>query len=209
MYSVLDGGGSIAGRFKRFFSTPQRRDRLWVPPILLSSGYWGLFPGGKATKTWSWPPASSWRRGEDWWSCTSSPPYGFMAWCLIKRRDNLTVPFTSYNISSSEVFSPPGAIVGDRESKNREASITVWFTCRTVEALSSRSTADICCSSARAVQPADGLLSKLQDTGERQSLVRTDGTRRRRFSQTGGGQTIIWPGGGGPSQASGHVPRCC
>jgi hypothetical protein len=39
-------------------------------------------------------------------------------------------------------------------------------------------------------------------------LVRTDGKRRRRFSQTGGGQAVIWPGGGGPSQPSGHVPKC-
>jgi hypothetical protein len=35
------------------FSWPLRPDRLWCPPSLLSSGYWGLFPGGKATGAWS------------------------------------------------------------------------------------------------------------------------------------------------------------
>jgi hypothetical protein len=29
-----------------FSSSPNRLDRLWGPPILLSNGYWGLFPQG-------------------------------------------------------------------------------------------------------------------------------------------------------------------
>jgi hypothetical protein len=40
----LDGLGSIPGRSKRDFFTPQRPDRLWAPPNLLSDGYRGFFP---------------------------------------------------------------------------------------------------------------------------------------------------------------------
>jgi hypothetical protein len=42
----LDGRDSIPGRDKRFVSTPQRPDRLWGPPSLLSNGYWGLIHRG-------------------------------------------------------------------------------------------------------------------------------------------------------------------
>jgi hypothetical protein len=38
----LDGWGSIPGRAKRFFSTPQHPDQLWGPPSLLLNGYWEL-----------------------------------------------------------------------------------------------------------------------------------------------------------------------
>jgi hypothetical protein len=37
----LDGRGSIPGRGKEFFSSPQRSDWLWDPSSLLSNGYWG------------------------------------------------------------------------------------------------------------------------------------------------------------------------
>jgi hypothetical protein len=41
----LDDRGSILGNV-RFFSSPQRPDRLWGPPYFLSKGYWGLFSWG-------------------------------------------------------------------------------------------------------------------------------------------------------------------
>jgi hypothetical protein len=42
----LDDRGSIPGRDKKYFSTPQRPDRLWVPSSLLSNRYRALFPRG-------------------------------------------------------------------------------------------------------------------------------------------------------------------
>jgi hypothetical protein len=47
--------GSIPDRGKRFFSFPQRPDRLWGLPSLLSNGYLSSFPGRKVTGEWSWP----------------------------------------------------------------------------------------------------------------------------------------------------------
>jgi hypothetical protein len=51
----LDCQGSIPGRDKRFFSTPQRPDRLWDPRSLVYNGYRGLFPRLKTAGAWSWP----------------------------------------------------------------------------------------------------------------------------------------------------------
>jgi hypothetical protein len=33
--------GSVSGKGKIFFSSPQRPDRLWCPHSLLYNGYWG------------------------------------------------------------------------------------------------------------------------------------------------------------------------
>jgi hypothetical protein len=65
MYIILEINDSVVGiatgcglddrwvRFRvpvgsRIFSSPRRPDRLWDPRNLLSNGYRGLFPGGKA-----------------------------------------------------------------------------------------------------------------------------------------------------------------
>jgi hypothetical protein len=42
----LGSRGSIAGRGKRFFSSPLRPDRFWGTPSLLSNGHRGFFPRG-------------------------------------------------------------------------------------------------------------------------------------------------------------------
>jgi len=46
-------GGSSPGRGSEFLSSPPCPDRLWGAPRLLSNGYQGPFPGGKAAKAWS------------------------------------------------------------------------------------------------------------------------------------------------------------
>jgi hypothetical protein len=33
---------------------------------------------------------------KDAWSCTSTPPYTFMVWYLVKHRDNFTFTLVSY-----------------------------------------------------------------------------------------------------------------
>jgi hypothetical protein len=51
-YCELDDGG-VDVRFpvgSRIFSFPQRPDRLWGPPNLLSNAYRGFFPRGKAAR---------------------------------------------------------------------------------------------------------------------------------------------------------------
>jgi hypothetical protein len=44
----LDGPGSIPPGSAKLSSSPQRPDRLWGPPSLLSNGYRGTFLWGKA-----------------------------------------------------------------------------------------------------------------------------------------------------------------
>jgi hypothetical protein len=43
-----DDRGSSPDRGRGFFFKPLRLDQLCGPPSLLSNGYWGSFPGGKA-----------------------------------------------------------------------------------------------------------------------------------------------------------------
>jgi hypothetical protein len=44
----LDDRGSIPDRGRGFFFQPLHPDLLWGPPSLLTNGYRGPFPGGKA-----------------------------------------------------------------------------------------------------------------------------------------------------------------
>jgi len=57
---------------------------LWGPPSLLSNGY-----------RWLFPPQSS-AEVKNAWSYTSTPQYVFIAWCLVKHRDNFTFLYSEY-----------------------------------------------------------------------------------------------------------------
>jgi hypothetical protein len=75
--------------WRDLFSSPPRQDRLWDPPSLLSKGYRGFFPRGKlAEREADHSPISS-PDVEDVWSYTSTPPYIFMKWCVVKHRISL------------------------------------------------------------------------------------------------------------------------
>jgi hypothetical protein len=55
----------------------------------------GSFPGVKAAWEWSWPLAFIYCRGQKMCGTVLPlPQYAFMAWCLVKHRDNFTFTFT-------------------------------------------------------------------------------------------------------------------
>jgi hypothetical protein len=74
-----------------FFSSPPRPDRLWGPPTCLSTGYREDFSSrvkrsGREIDH-SPPPGAEVKIA---WSYTSTPPYVFMVWYLVKHRDDFT-----------------------------------------------------------------------------------------------------------------------
>jgi hypothetical protein len=80
-------------RWDFFFSSPQRPDLLWGPPIIPSNGYWRTLyleskaaRGVKLTTHLHLVPRLS--------ICGAIPPllqYVFMAWCLVKQRDRMKI----------------------------------------------------------------------------------------------------------------------
>jgi hypothetical protein len=68
----------------RIFSSPQRRDRFWGSPSILSSMYQSYFLGCKeAGREANHSPPSS-AEVKNAWSCTSTLPYVCVAWCLVE-----------------------------------------------------------------------------------------------------------------------------
>jgi hypothetical protein len=49
-YGLDNRGVGVLGPVVSRMFTSYRPDRLWGPPNLLSNGYWGLFPRGKAAR---------------------------------------------------------------------------------------------------------------------------------------------------------------
>jgi hypothetical protein len=92
-YSDWVTGWTTGVRFSagagHFFFLPPRPDRLWGPQSLLSIGYSSLLPGGAADHS---PPSSNEAKNE--WIYTFTPPYAFVAWCLVTNMDNFIFYFT-------------------------------------------------------------------------------------------------------------------
>jgi hypothetical protein len=84
-----DGLVSIPGKGKIFFSSPQRPDRLWGPPSLLSNRYRSLFRRSRMTGAWS---SAEVKNGG---AIPLLPPYVVMTWRLIKHKDKFSVSYKS------------------------------------------------------------------------------------------------------------------
>jgi hypothetical protein len=82
-YGLVDLGVGVQVRL-RIFTFLYRPDWLWGPPSLLSSGYWVFFSLGvkwTGQETYHLPPTSA--KVKKTWIYTSTPPYIFMAKCLV------------------------------------------------------------------------------------------------------------------------------
>jgi hypothetical protein len=90
----LDNRGPILVRGWYFFFSPPRSDWLWDPPSLLSNDYRDSFPGGKEVGCEANRSPLCSAEVNNVWSYTSTSQYVFMAWCLVKHRDNCNFDFT-------------------------------------------------------------------------------------------------------------------
>jgi hypothetical protein len=82
--------GSIPRGGWEFFSSQLRPERFRSPLSLLSNGYQGLFPWGKAAGMWNRPLTSIKCRGQRMSGAIPSlPQYAFLAWCSVKAEGQL------------------------------------------------------------------------------------------------------------------------
>jgi hypothetical protein len=85
-------GWTIPGGGREFFSSPPRPEWLWDPPSLLS-----LRIKQPEHEAYHSPPSSAVVKNA--WSYTSTPQYVFMAWRLVKHRDNFPIVILRYRFS--------------------------------------------------------------------------------------------------------------
>jgi hypothetical protein len=88
---VVDYGFEFLQKYW-YFSLLPHLDWLWGPPTLLSNVYRGYFSGSKHHSRPSRVEV------EKAWSYTSTRQYVFVAWCLVKHRDNFTFTSTICNL---------------------------------------------------------------------------------------------------------------
>jgi hypothetical protein len=86
-----------------FFSSPPRPDRFLVPTQSRVLG--ALSPGVKQPVREADHAPSSVAEVKNSWCCTYTPPYAFMAWCLIKLRDNFSSSYLLWYIMSNASIS--------------------------------------------------------------------------------------------------------
>jgi hypothetical protein len=68
------------------------------PPVHL---YQDCFVGGKAARTWNKLSPLSIAEVKNAWSYTSTPPYVYMAWCLVKRHEQFRLYCYVYSLQMS------------------------------------------------------------------------------------------------------------
>jgi hypothetical protein len=101
----LGDRGSIPGSDKGFFLWLLYPDKLWGPPSLVSNGYWGSFPEGKARPgrdAVQWPRSSAEVKMSR--SYTSTPchlnggSWKFLRCYIYMRREILAVPHCGHSL---------------------------------------------------------------------------------------------------------------